>query len=113
MKKLMFIGILVIGIIISIQNISAQSCPGKPCKIYGPLSADTSSILTYSVDIIINTISYIWFVPLGTIIISGQGTPTIKVKFAKIDGNLYSNIGVFGENVYGFGDPQNLLVKIK
>lgn len=58
---------------------------GSPGVISGPTNihtCDTAIAHTYSVALRSDASSYLWSVPLGARIISGQGTRTIVVKFA-------------------------------
>ncbi len=71
---------------------------GAPGPISGPvaLCAPTGQQITYSVTAIPGALSYNWTVPGGTIIVSGQGTNTLVVKwpFQSIHSGLSGDICV-------------------
>lgn len=74
--------------------------PGKTSGISGnaaPCANSTGEV--YSCNSISGATSYVWTVPLGATIVSGQGTNTITVDWGSNDGN----IAVYGVNSCGNG----------
>ncbi len=70
-----------------------------------------AATLTYSVPPISNAIDYVWTVPTGATITSGNGTNTITVSFPA---NASSgNITVYGKNSCGNGIESSLYVEVK
>ncbi len=72
---------------------------------------DKDSAITYSVPVTSNVTSYVWNVPAGVTIVSGQGTDTIQVKFtgsfvsgSSISVTALSNCGNYG--------PRNKLLQL-
>ncbi len=91
----------------------AQKCktavgfPGKPAIINGnaaPCASATGEV--YSIAAIPGATSYVWSVPPGATIASGQGTTSITVDFGTTDGI----ISVYGVNSCGNGYSKNLRV---
>jgi hypothetical protein len=88
----------------AVLNVTVGPLPGPAGVITG---ADTlcagSSNVTYSVDSISNALTYVWTLPSGTTIQSGNWTNSITVNFST---NAYSGvISVLGNNTCGNGVP--------
>ena len=60
----------------------------------------------YSVTAIPNASSYVWSMPTGATISSGQGTASVTVDFGQ--DAVSGNIGVYGVNDCGLGNPTSL-----
>jgi hypothetical protein len=91
-------------------------CP-DPGQINGPaqLCAPTGQQITYSVAPVAGAYSYNWTVPTGTIIVSGQGTNSIVVRwpFAAIHAGLTGNICVSTANSCGVSNPSCLNISVQ
>jgi hypothetical protein len=69
-----------------------------------------STGISYSINYIPNATSYVWSLPTGATIASGDGTNSITVNFA---GNATSgNIAVYGNNACGSGISSTLFIQI-
>lgn len=79
--------------------------PSPPEEIFGQteLCINTSGAV-YSVDEVSGAISYVWTVPAGSAITSGQGTSSITVDFGTVSGNVTAAV----EDTCGVG-PKALL----
>ncbi len=66
------------------RRIYVSATPGSiPGIISGQKSGVCKQVATpYSITPIVGATSYLWSVPLGAMIVSGQGTPSIMVSFA-------------------------------
>ena len=64
-----------------------KSIPTVPVAINGPVSAcsfiGTANTATYSIASVANATSYLWTLPTGVTLVSGQGTETIVVRFVQ------------------------------
>ena len=91
-------------------------CP-DPGPINGPaqLCAPTGQQITYSVAVVPGASAYNWTVPTGTIIVSGQGTNSIVVRwtFAAIHAGLTGNICVSTNNSCGVSNPSCLNISVQ
>jgi len=88
----------------------ALSAPAAAGPISGPSTACASSSKNYSVGSIAGATSYVWSVPTGATITSGQGTTAIAVNFGASASS--GNVSVFGSNTAGNGAPSNLSVTV-
>ena len=84
--------------------VTVNPLPGLPGNIFGPSPVCSGSKgLVYTVSVVTNAISYIWILPLGFSIVSGNGTSTIIVD---VDSNASSGtIQVYATNSCGAGQP--------
>lgn len=66
------------------RRIYVSATPGSvPGNISGPASGVCKQLSAmYSIPPVIGATSYYWSVPLGAMILNGQGTPSIQVSFA-------------------------------
>lgn len=69
-----------------------------------------SNGIVYSVPSIFNADNYIWSLPAGAIIVSGDSTNTITVDFGS--SAISGDITVYGENACGMGASSTLFVNI-
>ena len=86
-----------------------KNIPGKPAVIAGQTSGVCSSTKTYSVNAVNLATGYMWSVPAGAVINSGQGTTSITVTF-----NASFNtdtIKVYAFNSCGSSSERTLVVK--
>jgi len=83
--------------------------PSPPAEIFGEtqLCLNTSGAV-YSVDPISGVLSYVWTVPAGSSITSGQGTNSITVDFGTVSGNITAAV----EDTCGVGPPVLLPVSL-
>jgi len=88
----------------------AASAPGAAGPISGPASVCVSSVKNYSVGAITGATSYVWSVPSGATITTGQGTTAITVSFGASASS--GNVSVYGSNTAGNGTPSNLAVTV-
>ncbi|MGI2336913.1 MAG: T9SS type A sorting domain-containing protein [Dehalogenimonas sp.] len=85
--------------------------PGPAGTIEGPsLICLELPAATYSVDEISNATGYIWSVPDGATIVSGQNTNSIEVSFPPEV--LAGSVSVYGTNNYGNGIPAVLEIAV-
>jgi hypothetical protein len=71
------------------SSLSVSGAPAQPGTITGPVSVcHNQNNVIYSVAGVTSAASYTWTVPPGTIIKTGQGTRTIKVRFGSTAGNI-------------------------
>lgn len=89
--------------------ITASPLPLPAGTISGnPILCQNASA-TFSTSTIPYATSYIWSVPTGAFIVSGQGTPMITVNFT---GANSGNVAVFGQNTCGSGQASFLAVSV-
>ena len=95
----------------SVKNIIVNPSPGNAGSISG-----TTSIcgglqgVAFSIPKIPNALAYVWALPSGATIASGDGTPSIKVNFAS---NASSgNISVYGNNACSNGQTSGIAILV-
>lgn len=90
---------------------------GAPGPINGPveLCAPTGQHISYSIAAIPGATSYNWTVPPGTVIVSGQGSTTLVVKwpFAVIHNGLTGDICVSYTAACGISSPRCLSIAVQ
>ncbi|MCU0472065.1 MAG: T9SS type A sorting domain-containing protein [Bacteroidales bacterium] len=88
------------------------SAPAIPGTITGssPVCQGQSGV-SYSIDAVTNSTNYVWAVPAGATIKSGQGTTSIIVDFSAAAASPL-NITVQAQNNCGFSGPQTKSVTI-
>jgi len=84
--------------------------PSAAGPITGPASVCKNNTESYSVANITGATSYVWSVPSGAVINSGQGTTTINVSFGTSANS--GNISVYGTNISGNGAASNLAITV-
>jgi hypothetical protein len=83
-------------------DLTVNVYPSVATAIIGPISVcQGSSNIIYEVAAIADADYYIWDLPVGVNILSGDSTRLIEVEFT--DGELGGDITVKGENACGFG----------
>jgi len=88
----------------TIYDITLKPLPGTISSIYG--NADIcggSKGIVFTASPSLNATTYIWTLPAGATIVSGEGTPYISVNFAP-DADS-GNITVYGRSANGDGKP--------
>jgi len=58
----------------------STTTPNQPATVTGPTSVCRGDVVTYTASTVANAIYYVWTVPAGWDILSGDGTNTITVK---------------------------------
>ncbi len=95
----------------SLRNKTIRSYPQIAGSISGLTNVCTSQTgVAYSIAAIPYASSYIWTVPSGGTIASGQGTTSVTVNFGMTTGNR--NVSVRGHNDCGNGSARTLSVTI-
>ena len=84
--------------------------PGAAGPITGPSSICKNNTGNYSVGTITGATSYVWSVPSGASITSGQGSTAIAVNFGT--SAVSGNVSVYGMNTAGNGTASNLPVTV-
>lgn len=79
------------------------AAPAAPGTITGSASVCAATTLNYSITAVANATNYIWSVPAGWMINSGQGTTSISVTTGNAGQN--GEITVIAENVCGNTNP--------
>lgn len=93
-----------------VVNELTVSPPPAAGPISGPASVCKNNSYTYTVGTIAGATTYVWSVPAGASIVSGQGTTSISVSFGA--GSNSGNVSVYGSNSAGNGAPSNLAVTV-
>lgn len=92
-------------------SVSANALPNAAGIISGPETVCAGSTgINYSVPVISYATAYVWAVPDGATILSGQNTNSILVAFGP--DNQTGLISVFGTNSFGSGTPSMLEVSV-
>ena len=88
----------------TIYDITMRPLPGIISNIYGNADVCGGSMgIVFAASPSINATTYIWTLPAGATIVSGEGTPYISINFTP---NAASgNITVFGRSADGDGKP--------
>ncbi len=104
---------------ISSMIVSITPNPPAPGAIFGPatLCNPNNAVVTYSVAAVPGATSYTWSVPGATVILSGQGTTSIDVKwpFSAIHAGVVGNICVTANssNSCGSSSPSCLGISVQ
>jgi hypothetical protein len=88
----------------------ALTAPGAAGPISGPTQVCKSTTESYSIAPVAGATSYVWAVPSGSTIVSGQGTIAISVNYGS--SAVSGNISVYGSNAAGSGPPSGLAVTV-
>jgi len=91
-------------------NETTISPPPAAGPITGPSSVCKNNSYNYSIGALSGATSYVWSVPVGATIVSGQGTVSISVSFG--NSAISGNVSVYGTNAGGNGAPGNLAVTV-
>ncbi len=89
-------------------NVLSTAIPSMPGVISGTTSIasfiGTTTSHTYTIAPVANASSYLWYVPDGVSIISGQGTTSLNVNFADVISTGTGTLGTIGvKSVSGCG----------
>jgi hypothetical protein len=90
-------------------KIYVKTAPNTPGPITGNQEVCKDSISGYSVNEVVGATSYSWTVPADAIIVNGQNTPSIAVKWGQTSGN----VSVIAGNECGNSNPSVLTVSVK
>ncbi|PKP17063.1 MAG: hypothetical protein CVU06_13580, partial [Bacteroidetes bacterium HGW-Bacteroidetes-22] len=86
----------------------ALNSPAPAGPISGPSTICVAATGNYTVGTIAGATDYVWSVPAGATITSGQGTTAITVNFGV--NAVSGNVSVYGSNSAGNGTASNLSV---
>jgi len=90
-------------------TVTVNPLPANAGTIIGATTVCQNTSVSYSTSNILNATSYVWSVPTGATITSGQGTTMIQVDFS---GASSGNINVFGHNNCGDGQSTPISVTV-
>ncbi|NBX80754.1 MAG: T9SS C-terminal target domain-containing protein [Flavobacteriales bacterium] len=93
------------------RTLILYSVPRIPLSISGAFTSicsQVSSELTYSIAPVLGATSYTWTVPVGTIILSGQGTNSITLSITSSFAS--GNLSVTANNICGSSAPRILML---
>lgn len=76
--------------------------PDNATAITGQASVCQGSTVSFYTNPVLNATSYVWSIPMGATILTGQGTSMITVQF---NGSTSGDVTVFGQNSCGGGQP--------
>jgi hypothetical protein len=88
--------------------VSIIPTPNSPGAINGPAVVCHDSTASYTIQIVPNATSYSWMVPSGALILSGQNSTSIVVRW----GNTGGSVSVIAGNQCGNSNPSVLAVTI-
>jgi hypothetical protein len=88
----------------------AVAAPGGAGTITGPATVCKNSSETYSIAAISGATTYVWTVPTGANIVSGQGTTSVSVSYSPTSAS--GNISVYGSNTTGNGAASNKMITV-
>jgi hypothetical protein len=88
----------------------AASAPGAAGTITGPAAVCKNNTETYSIAAISGATTYVWTVPAGSSILSGQGSTSVSVSFGASSAS--GNISVYGSNAAGNGAASNKTITV-
>jgi len=88
-----------------------------PGTISGPTSFCNPQgvVATYSIAAVSGATSYVWTVPTGTVIVSGQGTTSINVTWPNsvIQNGVFGDVCVAATTTCGTSDPSCLTIDVQ
>ncbi len=88
----------------------AVSAPGTAGPVTGPVAVCKNATESYSVGVIAGATSYVWTVPSGATIMTGQGTTSVSVLFGA--SAVSGDISVYGTNSGGNGAPSSKTITV-
>jgi hypothetical protein len=95
---------------LTVSEQAGGSLPAAAGPISGPSAVCKNNTGSFSIGTIAGATSYVWSVPSGSTITSGQGTTSISVNFGT--SSVSGNVSVYGSNVAGNGSASNLPVTV-
>lgn len=90
-------------------SLSMKPVPALPSSITGPTTVDAESTVTYSIPAVSNASSYNWIVPTDAVILSGDGTTSVTVRW----GNTTESVSVSAVNCNGSSTYRSVFVTCK
>jgi hypothetical protein len=91
------------------RTLGLSTRPATPASITGPATGVcVGTVVEYSISALFGATSYIWTVPSGWAIQSGQGTTTISVLVGSVGGNISAR----GVNACGSGATRTRAVTV-
>ena len=95
----------------TIKNVTVNPAAGNAGIITGTavICSGTQNV-TYSTIAIANATTYLWTLPSGANVASGDGTPSIKVNYS--ENAISGNITVRGSNACASGTASNLAIAV-
>lgn len=90
------------------SNLVVKNIPMQPNPVNGNTAVCKSSLLTYHIAPVLSASAYLWSVPTGWIINSGQGDTLIRVSI----GSKSGNVSVVASNNCGSGIARTLFVNV-
>jgi uncharacterized membrane protein len=88
-----------------IKSVAVRNIPTNPGAISGTTNdCQYTNGVTYSVATDANVEDFIWTVPTGSVIVTGDSTATITVDLDNVDGD----VTVYGKNLCGQSSPSTL-----
>ena len=90
-------------------TVTVSPVPLAAGPITGPTTVCQNSMVVFSISTIPGATSYVWSVPPGATIVSGQGTTMITVDFSNA---CSGNVSVYGQNSCGLGQASFLAVTV-
>ncbi len=91
-------------------DVIVNPAPANPGPISGPTEVCKDTEVLYSVEAVTGTTGYVWTVPTGATITSGDGTNSILVSFSNTA--VSGNISVRISNSCGIGEPSVLAINV-
>ena len=82
-------------------NITVKPLPGPAGTVTGPQAICAGASGTYSTGLIQDALTYVWSLPVGATIVSGEGTNSIVVNFGA--NATTGQVSVYGNNLCGNG----------
>jgi hypothetical protein len=95
---------------LTVSEQAGGTLPVAAGPISGPFAVCKNNTGSYSVGTISGATSYVWSVPAGATITTGQGTTNISVNFGS--SSVSGNVSVYGSNVAGNGAASSLPVTV-
>ncbi|MCX6825127.1 MAG: T9SS type A sorting domain-containing protein [candidate division SR1 bacterium] len=89
--------------------VSMNPLPSAATAITGTTTVCQNTTASYFTNSIMNATSYMWSIPTGATIISGQGTNSVTIDFT---GAISGTIDVYGQNACGSGQNVSLPVTV-
>jgi hypothetical protein len=89
---------------------ATAALPGAAGTITGTTAVCKNNSYNYSISSISGATSYVWTVPAGASISSGQGSTAITVNYG--NSAVSGNVSVYGTNTAGNGAASNLAVAV-
>ncbi len=93
----------------SVLAITITGPPSQPATIQGPALVCNATMTSYSIDPVPDATSYLWTVPVGATIVTGQNTDSISVLW----GSNAGDISIVAINNCGESTPQTRSISLE